>query len=210
MAAFYDPAEIFSDRPTDPIDQRRYTIKRIPRGRDVQGVVLSTTPLWVRRHFTPGGSKPCLGSVCEWCDEKIVPPWYGYLFCWSFRTNEIWIAEFTKRVEAEMVEWISKTGSLRGAWITLSRTGDKVNSPHRVALLKSKHGDTLCPDCPDLRAALMYIWRIKALAPIVTRPSQSKNINKAPTRSAPKTNGHAIPIKEVIRSNRLDARGELS
>jgi len=155
----------FIPRPTEREAKQNYAILRANREQKfrLRFFCLSDDILGLEIHYA-GRSIPCtsyLGS-CKWCDLGRAKRWVGYIPACCEKRQNLFLAEVTPGVVPAIDRYVQQFGSLRGAYITLSRPTMRDNG--RLDAIIQPLGSTLAPGdlplCFDAVPVLAKIFGI--------------------------------------------------
>lgn len=143
-------------------DQQKHGFELLRCGPTTLGpfAVLSKEPLAVEVHFWQGKSMPHLTVNCPACAAKRPRRLRGYLAVWNEKHRTQYCLELTDGCIPRIQEHLDNFGTLRGAWIRLTRPSGKANGKLFVHIERSSLSDALMPQPMNLRDYLIRIWQI--------------------------------------------------
>lgn len=148
----------------------RPDILRCPPKRLYPIVVLSENVAVVGIHWLNGRSVKCLGKPtkeeeeaaglepCAEC-QKQRPTYKGYVSVWNPETNQRFCLEMTPPCFATTGAYHSLYKTLRGAWIQLTRAGDKLNGKMSASLYPSQIPEANLPQADDVEERMEDAWQ---------------------------------------------------
>lgn len=149
-----------NDPPREP-GFNSYKLLRCPPKGTIRCIVLSHFPVGCDLHYWKGRSVPCKHTECDACKGGNRPRWKGYLFVKSLATNNVAILEYTARAHDAIQTFLATYPNIRGAKMTLTRTGARPNSPILITFDEGRADETFLPDPQGLQECLERMWEVK-------------------------------------------------
>jgi len=190
----------------------RVDILRCPPKRLYPVVILSENVSVVGIHWADGRSTKCLANherelpiaeahaQCVHC-QKQRPVYKGYISAWNPETNQRWCLEMTPKCFGTTGAYHGLYKTLRGAWIQLTRTGDKANGTMSASLYPSNIPEANLPAADDIEETMEEKWQA---------PSHSKRNKVNSPRDNNEGDAELEKLKAKLRAlGAMNAAGEL-
>jgi len=139
---------------------------KVPGGRILQLIILSSAPVGYSGHFSKGRMHPCYGEGCQLCHDGVGAQ-VRYMFGGvEPTTRRIGIWDVGRSVALDIKAASEATGLLRGLWWEVSHMSSARQSRTQISVVERDPPSWFC-DCrdPDRLRALLETWR-KAGYPI--------------------------------------------
>lgn len=148
----------FARRPVSELVVRKYDILRCRQGKVVKGIMLAGDVCGAYTHWYGGRTLPCNGLSCPACKMNVEVRWHGYLPLYNTSTRNIVIAEITTAAVEPIDRWFREKRSLRGAFISIMRGAERVNSPLKSRVEEGPLPAEALPNPPHVREILEKMW----------------------------------------------------
>lgn len=171
----------WTNEPTFHDDTPSYQLLRCQPATTLRATILSDHVAGTQIHYWKGRTTPCNQTACDACKAGHRPRWKAYLYIISRKTQRIAIIEFTERCMQEVALYLQTHNTLRGANLTLSRTGNRPNSPLHLELSEPTCDPTKLPTPDGLTEVLDRMWELHTPTHRQTTLSIAENIPIATT-----------------------------
>jgi len=174
------------DPPPSEAGWSDWTWFKVRGGRILVVVILSEAPVWYLAHFYMGRMRPCVGSDCELCHNKIGTQLRYALAVAEVSSRRVGLLEVGKTVALQIRDWVPRNGGLRGMVLELGKYTTSKQSRMEVAFVERSEGPWWHSlEAPDVRRALRSTWEKAGFALPDDRLSDVKEVDA----EAPSGNG---------------------
>ena len=148
------------DRPPEPAAFAGVRLIRVPAGRTIEGIITSPSLVGCNTHYYHRHTIPCEGPSCDACREGIPARWHGYVSLWQSASHTQHALELTALAATPIIAYQDRHGTLRGATLKATRTGNRPNSPVQTIISPTDVDLRKLPAAVKLRQFLAVLWSL--------------------------------------------------
>ncbi len=158
---------VFSRQPPPRATDYALTLRRVPAGAGVRGIITTADLLGCWTHWWGGRTQPCEADDCKACSEGMPKRWHAYIAAWSRDPSYHYLLELTRNAVDPLLAYRKDHGTIRGCAYQARRSGPAKNSRLILTCTPADLNGLQLPPEPNLIHCLAVIWSLPAAAIII-------------------------------------------